>query len=132
MTVAISFGNIREAMEFIWERQGGFGEHGPFFGVEGEFSLVRASDGAGRSDDVACVGPCFEILGMVGVKGRPERVETRVKYENGMSANDDGMFTGVSRQRSESVQLDVSSFSIDNNENTTSSRISHGSLCSRH
>ena len=62
MAIAVTFGNVGESMIFVWKGEGGFGEHGPFFGVECEFALVGAADGSFGADDVAGVGPGFEIL----------------------------------------------------------------------
>ncbi len=59
VAIAIAFGDVGEAVVFIGKGEGGFGEHGPFFGVEREFSFVRAAYGSFGADDVAGVGPGF-------------------------------------------------------------------------
>lgn len=97
MAIAISFGNIGEAMEFVGKGQGGFGEHGLFFGVEGEFSLVGASDGAGGSDDVTGVSPGFEILGGEEDACEREGGEREVR-KRGRNGTVDGEFSQVSTE----------------------------------
>mmetsp|Transcript_15609 Transcript_15609/g.26332 ORF Transcript_15609/g.26332 Transcript_15609/m.26332 type:complete len:213 (+) Transcript_15609:613-1251(+) len=53
MTITVSLGNIRKSMVLIRKRQGRLGQHGPFLGIQCQFSLIRPANRSLGTDNIS-------------------------------------------------------------------------------